>query len=133
MQTHILVVNDDPLESKLMTFLLNEAGYTVKVIADPRAVEATLQQQTADLLLMDTSLPYVNGFALCGQLKRPHSDPPIILLPGHATTEDLVKGFSQGADDFIKRPYDPAVLLARIQAVLRRYRRQERHADGVLV
>src|SRR5260370_26421548 len=121
MQTHILVVDDDPLHTKLSTFMLADAGCTVTVLADPRAVEATLQQQSVDLVLMKASLPYVNGYTLCAQLKRAYSDTPIILLSGYASTEDLVKGFSQGADDFVKHPYDPAVLLARIQSVLPPY------------
>jgi DNA-binding response OmpR family regulator len=82
---------------------------------------------------MAVSLPYQDGFSLCAQVKRQHPDTPIILVGARGTTADLVKGFGQGADDFITRPYEAAELLARVQAVLRRYRRAERNLYGVLV
>lgn len=95
MQTTILVVEHDPLHTKLLTFVLNDAG--------------------------------------CKQLKLQHPDIPVVLLSTHETTDDLIKGFDQGADDYLVRPYEPAELLVRIRAVLRRYRRVERSRYGVLV
>jgi two-component system, OmpR family, response regulator RegX3 len=133
MATHILVVTDDPLESKLLTVILTAQGYTTRILTDPRALTATLHEQATDLVLADTRLPYLNGFTLCAQLKQHHPDTPLILLSAPTTTAQLVQAFSQGADDFITRPYDPAVLLARLAAVLRRYRRQERGAESVVV
>ena len=133
MPTHILLVTDDPLESKLLTVILTAHGHTTRILTDPRALLTTLQQHAIDLVLADTRLPYLNGFTLCAQLKQRHPDTPLILLSSQPSTADLVQGFSQGADDFITRPYDPAVLLARIAAVLRRYRRQERGTESVVV
>ncbi len=133
MKTHILVVDDDALHCKLLSFLLNEHGYDVTILTDPRAAPDALRQHAIDLILLAVSLPYIDGFSLCTQLKRQHSDTPIILLSEQVKTEDLVRGFTQGADDFITRPYEPAELLARVQAVLRRYRRLERNLFGVLV
>ena len=133
MKTQILVVDDDPLHCKMLAFALNDAGYDVSVVDDPRAVPTALRERDIDLILLEVSLPYQDGFSLCAQLKRLHSDTPVILLSTRASTADLVKGFSQGADDFITRPYEPAELLARVQAVLRRYCRVERNLYGVLV
>jgi DNA-binding response OmpR family regulator len=133
MQTQILVVDDDPLHTKMLTFLLQEHGYAVAVVDDPRAVAEALRRVPADLILTEVALPYQDGFALCAQLKRQHPDTPVVILSDRRETQDLVKGFAQGADDYVGRPYEPAELLARVQAVLRRYRRAERHLYGVLV
>jgi two-component system response regulator RegX3 len=133
MKTRILVVDDDALHSKFLSFLLNEAGYEARILHDRRAVRRYLAQNAADLILLDVTLPFGSGLGFCMRLRRDYSDIPIILLSTRASTTDLVKGFSQGADDFITRPYEPAELLARVQAVLRRYRRVERNLYGVLV
>jgi len=133
MKTHILVVDNDPLHTKLLTFLLEQYGYSVAALADPRAVPEALRHHPADLLLTELALPYQDGFSLCTSLKRAHPDTPVVLLSTRRDTADLVRGFDQGADDYLTRPYEPAELLARLQAVLRRYRRAERHRYGVLV
>jgi two-component system, OmpR family, response regulator RegX3 len=133
MQTHILVVDDDALHTKLLTFLLGDHGYAVSTVDDPRAVLPALHQQPVDLILTEVALPYQDGFSLCAQLKRTHADIPVVICSARRETHDLVKGFAQGADDYVTRPYEPAELLARVQAVLRRYRRVERNRYGVLV
>jgi two-component system response regulator RegX3 len=117
----------------MLGFLLEEHGYTVTAVDDPRAVPLALRQQAVDLVLLEVALPYQDGFSLCAQLKRAHADTPVVILSGRRETHDLVKGFGQGADDYITRPYEPAELLARVQAVLRLYRRAERNLYGVLV
>jgi DNA-binding response OmpR family regulator len=127
------VVDDDPLHTKILTFLLAERDYAVTTLIDPRAVPDALRQRPVDLVLSEVALPYQDGFSLCAALKRAHSDIPVIFVSTRATTADLVRGFDQGADDYIARPYEPAELLARVQAVLRRYRRTERHLHGVQV
>ena len=133
MQTHILVVDDDPLHTKLLTFLLEDHGYAVAALDDPRAVPPTLHQHPVDLILTELALPYQDGFSLCAHLKRTHADTPVVICSARRETHDLVKGFAHGADDYVTRPYEPAELLARVQAVLRRYRRVERNRYGVLV
>jgi DNA-binding response OmpR family regulator len=132
-QTHILVVDDDPLHTKMLTYLLEDHGYAVSVLADPRTLFETLHHQAVDLILSEVALPYQDGFSLCATLKHLHPDTPVIFLSDRATTPDQVRGFAQGADDYIRRPYEPAELLARVQAVLRRYSRLERHRYGVQV
>ena len=132
-QTHILVVDDDPLHTKMLTFLLADHGYAATVRDDPRAVPDALHTHPADLVLSELALPYQDGFSLCAQLKRAHPDLPVVFLSTRRETRDLVRGFELGADDYITRPYEPAELLARLQAVLRRYSRAERHRYGVEV
>ncbi len=112
MDTHILVVDDDALHSKMMSFLLSDADYTVSVIDGPRTIDDALRQHAVDLILLAVRPPSMDGFALCDRLKRHHSDTPIILLSASASTADLVQGFGRGADDYLARPYDPAALRA---------------------
>lgn len=133
MTTHMLVVDNDPLHTKLLRFLLEDHGYGVSTVADPREVLRAMQQEAVDLVLLAVALPSQDRFSLCAQLKHSHGDIPVVILSERHQPEDLVHGFSQGADDYLIRPYEPAELLARVQAVLRRYRRVERNRYGVLV
>ena len=133
MSMHILVVDDDPLHTKMLDYLLAGQGYAVTLVADPRALPDALRRHPVDLALLATALPYQDGFALCAQLKRAHPDTPVVLVGTGGAIAQLLRGFAQGADDYVARPYEPAELLARVQAVLRRYRRAERNLYGVLV
>ncbi len=133
MKTHILVVDDDPLHCKLLSFLFTDAGYDVTVMGDRRAVEAYLGHNVIDLILLNVASPFGGRLDLCTRLRNKYPDIPIILMSDRAEVSDLVNGFSQGADDYVSRPYEPAEFLARAQAVLRRYRRVERNLYGVLI
>lgn len=133
MKTHVLVIDDDPLHCKMLSFLLEDAGYETSTLGDRRAVSDYLAQNAVDLILLDVTVPFGGGLGLCAQLKRDHSDIPVILLSERVATADLVQGFNQGADDYVTRPYEPAELLARAQAVLRRFRHVERNVFGTFV
>jgi two-component system response regulator RegX3 len=133
MKAHILVIDDDPLHSKLLSFLLADAEYETSALADPRGLAAFLREHAVDLILLEAKLPYQDGLSLCAQLRREHSDTPVILMSERGTTADLVRGFNQGADDYVTKPYEAAELLARVQAVLRRYRRVDRAVVGAMV
>jgi two-component system response regulator RegX3 len=132
MTTHILIVDDDVLHTKWLTFLLTDAGYATSVLTDPRSVDVTICREEIDLVLLDATSPSLDGFALCTRLKR-RDDTPVILIGEQRATGDMVRGLDYGADDYIARPYEPAELLARVQAVLRRYCRVERHRFGAAV
>jgi two-component system, OmpR family, response regulator RegX3 len=133
MDGHILVVDDDPLHGRLLSFLFADAGFEISTLTDPRALGAFLRTHAIDLILLEVKLPYQDGLSLCAELRREHSDTPVILMSAHATSTDLVRGFNQGADDYLAKPYEAAELLARVGAVLRRYRRTDRAAVGALV
>jgi DNA-binding response OmpR family regulator len=133
MQTHILVVEDDPLLAKLVDMMLVSERYTVTTLSDPRRVGPFLAEHTIDLILLDVSLPYIDGFTLATQLRRQHPDIPIIFVTARGQPSDKAEGFARGADDYLSKPYEPAELLARIQAVLRRYRWRERNRFGAVI
>ena len=133
MHLHILLVDDDLLIGKLLAYLLDDAGYTMTVLADPRRASAFLQENPVDLVLLDILLPHMDGYAVAKELRRLQPDIPIIFLSARAQVGDKVEGFDHGADDYIVKPFEPTELLARIQAVLRRYHRAERNVFGSII
>jgi two-component system response regulator RegX3 len=132
-KTHILIVEDDPFMTKMLDFLLVDSGYQTTTLSDPRQVSAFLKENAIDLVLLDVMLPYIDGFTLCTTLRREHPDIPVIFLSARGMVGDKVDGFGHGADDYIAKPFEPTEMLARIQAVLRRYRRAERNLFGMVI
>ena len=80
---------------------------------------ALLKQENADLLILDVMMPHLDGFTVC-RLVRERSGIPIILLTAKAEEEDKLKGYEYGADDYMTKPFSPRVLLAKVNALLRR-------------
>jgi DNA-binding response OmpR family regulator len=116
---NILIVDSDLHSVKLTSFLLEDAGYTVMRVADDRLLLQTIQQVSPDLVLMDALMPNLSGVDICRQLRRV-SDVPIIFVSSRAQLQDRVEGLQVGGDDYLAKPYEPAELLARVMAVLRR-------------
>jgi DNA-binding response OmpR family regulator len=133
MKTHVLLVDDDALAAKLVDFMLTDAGYANYTLADPRQVGDYLREYPIDLILLDIMLPHMDGYAIAKQVRREYPDIPIIFLSARGMVSDKVAGFAQGADDYVAKPFEPTELLARIQAVLRRYRRAERNVFGTVI
>lgn len=133
MSARILLIDDDLLVGKLLTFLLADAGYTMTMLPDPRRAAEFLDDTPVDLVLLDIVLPHVDGFTVAKELRRTHPNIPIIFLSARAQVSEKVEGFAHGADDYIAKPFEPTELLARIQAVLRRYQRAERNVYGSVI
>lgn len=129
--THILVIDDDWLSVKMTAFILNDAGYRVSKAFDPRNALKVLEHDPPNLILLDIGLPARTGFALCRQI-RSASDVPIIFLSGSRDPADRVKALEAGGDDCIGKPFEPAELLARMVAVLRRADRTQRTSRAKL-
>ncbi len=115
----ILLVEDDPAVADLLALVLGEGGYLVESIACGRAALSILMTRQPDLLLLDLGLPDLDGLAVCRLARRHAPDLPIIILTGRVATGDVVAGLDAGADDYIRKPFDLDVLLARIAALLR--------------
>ncbi len=127
----ILVVDDDPANLKLLELILYKENY--KVITARSAKEALEITKTVlpDLIFLDVMMPEMNGFELCTCLKkdsRLHSI-PIIFLTSKVDTDSIVKGFECGAADYVTKPYNKVVLLARLRTHLRLKRSLERLLD----
>jgi putative two-component system response regulator len=121
LRSRVLVVEDDVANRALLTHLLTRAGYEAIAVADGRDGLRAALEEKPDLLLLDVELPGMNGFDICRALR---ADPrtvalPIILLTGRGAIGDVVAGLDAGADDFLRKPYDQAELMARIRSVLR--------------
>jgi DNA-binding response OmpR family regulator len=116
----ILLVEDDPTISDLVAYNLRRAGYEVLQEHNGRAgLEAALAH-SVDLVLMDLMLPGLDGLAASREIVRRKPSLPIIMLTARSERETILEGFEIGADDYITKPFDLDVLLARIQARLRR-------------
>jgi DNA-binding response OmpR family regulator len=124
----VLVVDDDSDIRLLVEKLLSGAGYVVESAADGRAALRAFHATPADIVVLDVSMPELDGFETLERL-RDLSDVPVILLTARSGEIDKVRGFRAGADDYVVKPFGRQELLARIEALLRR-RPQSSHADN---
>jgi len=115
----LLIIEDDKVLCNELSTLLKNSGYETACISDFRHVSEQMKQIQADLILLDINLPEVNGETLLQEFRR-NSDIPVIMLTSRTSELDEVLSMSYGADDYITKPYSPAILLLRISAVLKR-------------
>ncbi|MBL8569477.1 MAG: response regulator transcription factor [Phreatobacter sp.] len=117
--THVLLVDDDASIRQLVAKFLRSHGFKVSVSADSRDTREFLTHNAPQLILLDVMLPGASGFELCREI-RAKSAVPIIMLTARTDDTDRIVGLEIGADDYVTKPFNPRVLLARINAVLRR-------------
>ncbi|MCP5191082.1 MAG: response regulator transcription factor [Pseudomonadales bacterium] len=117
----ILLVDDDTLLRRSLAFNLEQAGYQVSTAASAEDALAYLQRARPDLVLLDVGLPGMDGLQALRQMRQT-SELPVIFLTARRRDLDEILGLELGADDYITKPFDPDVLLARVRAVLRRSR-----------
>lgn len=126
--TDILLVEDHHELNELIRVFLEREGYLVHGVFTGEEALAYLEKQRVKLLLLDVSLPEMDGFAVCAAVRQ-HSNTPILFLSARADKEDKINGFIQGADDYIEKPVDMELLCARIKALMRReYSRKQDNA-----
>ena len=118
MRQTILIVDDDELLRKLIRESLKES-YGILEAEDGANVEAILESESVDLIILDVSLPGDDGFAVMRRLRQ-HSQVPVIMLTAKSDVVDRVVGLELGADDYICKPVEMRELIARIRTVLRR-------------
>jgi DNA-binding response OmpR family regulator len=116
----ILVVEDEaPIREFEVTYL-RDAGYGIIEAADGQTAIELFEEHKPDLAIVDINLPKMSGLDVCKAI-RTASTIPILIVTARDSDEDEVKGLSMGADDYIKKPFNPNVLVARVQALLRRH------------
>jgi DNA-binding response OmpR family regulator len=116
----VLVVEDDSNLSALLRENLLFEGFEVDCVADGELVLARLKSFTPDLVVLDVTLPNVNGFDLCAAIRQ-RGRTPVLMLSARGQKADKLRGLTLGADDYITKPFDLDEFLARVNAVLRRW------------
>ena len=125
MRRRLLIVEDDPTLRQALTFNLTREGYEVTSAANGEAALEAARSDRLDLVLLDVMLPGMSGVEVLRVLRREGITTPVIILSAKGDEIDRVVGLKVGADDYVAKPFSRPELLARIEAVLRRQRREE--------
>mgnify|MGYP004470467977 FL=1 len=120
----ILIVDDEEAIANLIRMNLVKAGYQCETASDGVEAANLISEQTYDLILLDIMLPGLNGYEVLEYAKT--VDIPVIFLTAMGDTAQKVKGLKMGAEDYIAKPFEISELLARVETVLRRYRKAEK-------
>ncbi|MEU9057705.1 two-component system response regulator CseB [Streptomyces sp. NPDC048430] len=118
--THVLFVEDDDVIREATQLALERVGFTVTAVPDGLLGLESFRADRPDIALLDVMVPGLDGVSLCRRI-RDESTVPVIMLSARADAIDVVLGLEAGADDYVTKPFDGAVLVARIRAVLRRF------------
>jgi two-component system alkaline phosphatase synthesis response regulator PhoP len=124
MRLRILLIEDEPGLLIAIPDLLTGEGYEVESADDGEAGLALASAQRFDAVILDVMLPRKSGFDVCRELRQHGNDTAILMLTARGQVVDRVVGLKLGADDYLTKPFDPAELLARLEALLRRIRRE---------
>ena len=119
----ILVVDDEPSITEFVGYALRKEGFSVDVIDNGEDALSRAMKNDYDLFVLDIMLPGINGYELMDYAKA--CELPVIFLTALGSTEHKVKGLRMGADDYLPKPFEIVELLARVEAVLRRYHKTE--------
>lgn len=119
MKTKILIIEDETVIRRELKILLENALYEAAELTDFHDIIPQIRQEEPDLILLDINLPGCSGFDICTQI-REEMEVPVIFLTSRTDSMDELNGILRGGDDYITKPYQPPVLLARIGAVLKR-------------
>lgn len=118
--SYILLVEDEAHLAQGLAFNLRNAGYDVDIAESGEIAIQKIDQNSYDLILLDVMLPGIDGFSVCRQLRQDGKTEPIVILSAKDRTEDTIKGLDAGADDYLTKPFDLDVLLAKVRVTLRR-------------
>ncbi|WP_435921085.1 response regulator transcription factor [Paenibacillus sp. DYY-L-2] len=116
----VLIVDDDPHIRELVRVFLEEAGMETMEAEDGVDALEILEHKPADLVILDIMMPNMDGWELCRELRRLY-EMPLLMLTAKGETRQIVKGFDLGTDDYLVKPFEPAELVARVKALLKRY------------
>jgi len=126
MSSRILLIEDEPGLVMTVSDLLALEGYQVETAMDGEAGLAKASSQDFDLIILDVMLPKKTGFDVCRELRQRGRDVAVLMLTAKTQVVDRVVGLKLGADDYLIKPFDPYELLARVEALLRRVKQENR-------
>ena len=115
----ILLVEDDDVIREATTMALERYGFSVRTATDGLTGRTAYRAEVPDVVLLDVMMPFLDGLSLCREIRQVPPT-PLFMLPARADGIAVVQGLEAGADDYVTKPFDPMVLVARIRAVLRR-------------
>jgi len=120
--SRVLVVEDEEHLAQGLRFNLEAEGYAAEVVGDGEAATDRLleKQESFDAVVLDIMLPGKDGFSVVSELRAARNYVPVLMLTARGRPEDVLKGFASGADDYLAKPFDLSILLARLQGLLRR-------------
>src|SRR5205823_3986911 len=118
--SHVLIVEDEAHLAKGLRFNLEAEGHTVDVASDGESALELLRDGNFDAVVLDVMLPGKDGFTIAAELRASKNFVPILMLTARGHPEDVLKGFASGADDYLPKPFELPILLARLQGLLRR-------------
>jgi DNA-binding response OmpR family regulator len=108
------------MHARMTRFLLGDVGYEVNLVEEEQGLQHQIKQSQIDLILLDADFPDKGGYALCREIRAQYHT-PIIFIAEDCGVSDRVRALKLGADDVLPKPFNPSELLARIEAVMRRY------------
>jgi DNA-binding response OmpR family regulator len=120
--SRVLVVEDEAHLAQGLRFNLEAEGYSAEVVGDGEAATDRLlsKKENFDAIVLDIMLPGKDGFSVVSELRAARNFVPVLMLTARSRPEDVLKGFAAGADDYLPKPFDLSILLARLQGLLRR-------------
>jgi DNA-binding response OmpR family regulator len=118
-KTKILYVEDEPFLGKIVKETLESRDFEVKMVADGKLVMGTFNQFEPDICVLDIMLPNVDGYTLSREIRQRFPSLPIIFLTAKTLTEDVLKGFESGGNDYIRKPFSMEELIIRVQNLLK--------------
>lgn len=124
MKGKILVIEDDQESAHILEMLFKAGGYTVKVTDDGEQGIVVASDLHPDLVVLDVMMPGMDGYDTCARIKN-EMNIPVLMLTAKTAPQDVVKGFSSGADDYVRKPYNTNELLLRVKALVNRYSTQQ--------
>ncbi|MDF2679455.1 MAG: DNA-binding response regulator [Brevibacillus sp.] len=124
--TRVMVVDDDPHIRELVRVFLQREGFEMIEAADGVEALSKLESTRAELVILDIMMPNMDGWELCRELRDLY-DIPLLMLTAKGETAQKIKGFELGTDDYLVKPFEPAELVVRVKALLKRYRIASSH------
>lgn len=119
MQIKILYVEDEPFLGRIVKESLETRGFDVRLVADGALAHSVFEETQPDICVLDVMLPNKDGYAIARELRKLKSDVPIIFVTAKTQTEDLLKGFESGGNDYLRKPFSMEELIARVNNLLR--------------
>jgi len=120
--SRVLVVEDEAHLAQGLRFNLGEEGYEAEVVGDGEAATDRLieRKESFDVVVLDIMLPGKDGFSVVSELRAARNYVPVLMLTARGRPEDVLQGFASGADDYLPKPFELAILMARLESLLRR-------------